>query len=287
MRTCLAEAGIKYKSHHLDLPSIGSWETKTQEFLHINPAGTVPVLVHNGHPVYESHEIISYIDEALTPGGPKLIPTGPEKLAIMTKWQDSCSLIQSELFKDVDAALRKRVGNCLIVISIPAFAGAGSVVLSWGKIAKAISMAPLVSNKMFSFLLPIFKIFGVKALDLVPLLKKLSTKALPALLHHLALLEEELEKGNGPWICGDKFTLADVSWVPILDRMEMTTFWDSVDRAKFPRVWQYWENIQARPCFKEANRFAKAEVRQRLQNQIKEWKKEHVWFRMNVFGEKE
>ena len=30
----------------------------------VNPAGTVPVLVHNGHPVYESHEQILYIDRS-------------------------------------------------------------------------------------------------------------------------------------------------------------------------------------------------------------------------------
>ena len=30
----------------------------------VNPAGTVPVLIHNGHPVYESHEQILYIDQA-------------------------------------------------------------------------------------------------------------------------------------------------------------------------------------------------------------------------------
>ena len=30
----------------------------------VNPAGTVPVLIHNGHPVYESHEQIVYIDQA-------------------------------------------------------------------------------------------------------------------------------------------------------------------------------------------------------------------------------
>ena len=222
----------------------------------------------------------------LTPGAPKLIPDVPEKLAIMTKWQDSCSLIQSEIFTDLDAALHKRVGNCLIPISIPAFASVGSVVLTWKNVAIAIFMAPLLRNKIFCFLLPVFKIFGIKALNLIPFLKEASTKALPALLHHLALLEEELEKGGGPWICGDRFTLADVSWIPILDRMELTTFWDSVDQSSFPRVWQYWNNIQARPCFKEANLFAKAEIRQKSQAVIREWKSKHAWFSENVFGVK-
>ena len=49
----------------LALPSSGSYETKMPWFLRINPAGTVPVLVHNGHPIYESHEQIVYIDQVL------------------------------------------------------------------------------------------------------------------------------------------------------------------------------------------------------------------------------
>ena len=34
----------------------------------VNPAGTVPVLIHNGHPVYESHEQIVYIDQVKIEG---------------------------------------------------------------------------------------------------------------------------------------------------------------------------------------------------------------------------
>ena len=52
------------KIHHL-LPSSAGWETKMADYLsNVNPAGTVPVLVHNGHPVYESHEQILYIDRS-------------------------------------------------------------------------------------------------------------------------------------------------------------------------------------------------------------------------------
>ena len=41
------------------------WETQSAAYLtHVNPVGTVPVLVHNGHPVYESHEQILYIDRS-------------------------------------------------------------------------------------------------------------------------------------------------------------------------------------------------------------------------------
>ena len=55
------EAEVEFKSIHVMLPPSGSYDTKTAAFLAINPAGTVPVLVHNGHPIYESHEQVKYI----------------------------------------------------------------------------------------------------------------------------------------------------------------------------------------------------------------------------------
>ena len=61
MRTVLCEAGVSFKSIHVYLRSSGSYETRTKEYLKINPAGTVPVLVHNGHPIYESHEQVKYV----------------------------------------------------------------------------------------------------------------------------------------------------------------------------------------------------------------------------------
>ena len=57
----LIESDIPFKSIHVYLRSSGSYVTRTKQFLEINPAGTVPVLVHNGHPIYESHEQVKYI----------------------------------------------------------------------------------------------------------------------------------------------------------------------------------------------------------------------------------
>ena len=45
-RVCLAELGIPYASHPVDLIETGSYENIRPEFLRVNPGGTVPVLVH-------------------------------------------------------------------------------------------------------------------------------------------------------------------------------------------------------------------------------------------------
>ena len=70
-RVCLAELGIPYESHHVDLIETGAYENIRPAFLAVNPGGTVPVLVHDGHPVYESHEQIRYAAEHAPPASPE------------------------------------------------------------------------------------------------------------------------------------------------------------------------------------------------------------------------
>ena len=57
------------------------------------------------------------------------------------------------------------------------------------------------------------------------------------LLYHLKQLEEALatRKNDGPYLFGTQFTMADVCWVPILDRMESARWWSEVDQKSFPR----------------------------------------------------
>jgi hypothetical protein len=57
IRMCLAELEISYLGHPIDLIETGSYETLGRRFLAVNPAALVPVLVHDGHPIYESHGI--------------------------------------------------------------------------------------------------------------------------------------------------------------------------------------------------------------------------------------
>merc|ERR1711879_1011145 len=63
VRCALGEAGLiegkDYIARHLNLHDPA--EGKGWTFLKINPSGTVPVLIHNGHPIYHSHEQIRYI----------------------------------------------------------------------------------------------------------------------------------------------------------------------------------------------------------------------------------
>lgn len=62
VRIGLAEMGLKYQSHVIDL-----WarQQRSAEYLLINPRGLVPTLVHDGSAVIESLDILIYLDTAL------------------------------------------------------------------------------------------------------------------------------------------------------------------------------------------------------------------------------
>ena len=73
---------------------------------------------------------------------------------------------------------------------------------------------------------------------------------------------QELEAGGGPYLCGDQYTLADISMVkeivlfmdfqlsfpkvPIFERMELAGWWTDSLKRDFPLVLKYWETIQQR-----------------------------------------
>ncbi len=61
VRIVLAEKGLDWKKHHIDLPNK---ENLRPEYLKLNPLGVVPTLVHDGRPVIESSIICEYLNDA-------------------------------------------------------------------------------------------------------------------------------------------------------------------------------------------------------------------------------
>ncbi len=81
VRITLAEKGLAWTSHHLDLRKS---EQHAPDYLKLNPGGVVPTLIVDGVPIIESSVIIQYLDE-LVPE-PPLRPADPLGRANMRAW---------------------------------------------------------------------------------------------------------------------------------------------------------------------------------------------------------
>jgi GSH-dependent disulfide-bond oxidoreductase len=77
----LEEKGVKFEYHYVDM---GKREQHSPAYLALNPGGTVPTVIHDGHVLTESSPALEYLDAALE--GPALRPRDPYRLWRMRWW---------------------------------------------------------------------------------------------------------------------------------------------------------------------------------------------------------
>ena len=107
VRVCLKELDITAELKHIDIIETRDCENLEKEFLKINPQATVPVLLHFGHPIYESHEQMSFLEKY----NPIL-----SKSEIVDYWFKKGSLV-GEPNKNQD----QFAGNCVSIFTVPLF----------------------------------------------------------------------------------------------------------------------------------------------------------------------
>jgi len=62
-------------------------------------------------------------------------------------------------------------------------------------------------------------------------------------------MEKTLEAG--PWLVGDRFSMADIALTPYVNRLAMLGM-DGMWRGRMPNLEKWFERIKARPSFKPA-----------------------------------
>jgi glutathione S-transferase len=243
-RVCLAELGIPYTSHPIDLIETGGYQTLSRAFLAVNPAGTVPVLVHHGHPVYESHEQIRYAAEHAPAGAPSLVPADGEAKREMNRWID-----RSSLTDDPIAHPETSIGNVAPRLTLQLFAA----------MIEKIPYRNILEGLLFHFdkkrplLFVTLKARGLERIHtLTPIMRLLADGRRHA-GDHLDALETQLAATRGPWILGDAFTLADVSWLVIFERLrQVDAEHVFLGGGRRPECTAYWERLRSRPSYGEA-----------------------------------
>jgi glutathione S-transferase len=238
IRMCLAELGLPYLGHPIDLIETGSYETLSRRFLAVNPAGLVPVLVHDGHPIYESHEILLYA-AAHARGAEPLTPPDEATRAVMQRWIDKSSLVGD----DPAADLAGSAGNCVPGLTVPLFAAMIREIpahrILEGLLFHRLKVRPL------SFLA--LKLVGLARIGAIAPVRRLVNASRRQMERHLADLEGQLAAGGGPWLTGAQFTLADVSWAVIFERLREADWTAELLVAERPAVRAYAERLAKRP----------------------------------------
>ena len=132
LRFCMDELGLAYTGHEVELIETGAYENIRPAFLQVNPGGTVPVLVHQGHPIYESHEQIVYAAQHAGEMGQRLLGASPEGRAAVSQWVDFGALKGNPLEGGPD-----RAGDSVPALTFPLFA-AMVASIPWVRIAEGL-----------------------------------------------------------------------------------------------------------------------------------------------------
>jgi glutathione S-transferase len=219
VRLVLAEKGLEWKGHHVDLRA---GEQSRPEFLKINPKALVPALVHDGAVIVESTVICEYLDEAFL--APPLKPANLVQRARMRAWA-----------KVPDDGIHV---HCASVSFAGAFArqlksgfdakGLEARLKSMPDQARAARQRAIIEH---GFDAPFVR-DAVRAFDRM-------------------LTDMEKAMAGQAWLAGDSYTLAESCITPYVERLYRLGLAPMWERGR-PKVTDWFQRIRARPSYKAA-----------------------------------
>jgi len=219
VRLCLAEKGLKFESVLVDLTKM---EQHSPQYLKLNPNGVIPLLIlPDGRSLYESGTICEYLDE--TCPEPSLRPADAYGRAEMRNW-----------IRYAD----ERIGNLIIFNWKHSIAKVAS---KWtdAELAEALKKIPSKERQQ-AWLRAARQPYTTDE-------ENDARRKLTAMLDKI-----EASLAQHAWLVGDRYSIADIAVVPFLKRMDEEIIPDEVSEKKHPKVFAWWQKIQARPAFKEA-----------------------------------
>lgn len=245
VRLVLAELGIQVKHHSIDLIETGCYQTISPAYLKVNPSGVIPTLVHNGHPVYESDDILDYVQSVAGSAAPQLIPADPALKNRMHEWLTFCSISTDDALSNMET----RAGSCIPALTVPLFVTS----------IQYIPLRRILVGLLFHFdkkrpvLFTTSKLLGLRRMMSLKPVRTLIDSASFHMVHHLARLNAELIERGSDWIAGDNYSLADVSIGCMLFRLDEIGWLSYCSRARnIDAVLSYYQRIKSRSSWSEA-----------------------------------
>jgi len=186
-------------------------------YLKLNPNGVVPTLEHDGVIVIDSLVIAEYLDEVLPQAS--FTPESPVERARMRALMHFIDEVPA-------AAVRVPTFNLAFLPSFQKMSRADFVAMAESK--------PLRREFMLSMGQTGFPQAEMDA-------------ALARLRRTYERMDAEIEKSGGPWLLGEKISLADVAVMPALVRMDDLGMpgW-----LHLPRIVTWFANIRAQEAFR-------------------------------------
>jgi glutathione S-transferase len=219
VRLVLAEKGIDWIGHHLDLMT---GEQTDPAYLAIHPKGVVPALVHDGRPIIESTIICEYLDEAFPE--PPMRPADLIERARMRRWarlpDDGWHIACGSVSFGAAFARQLRANYDE--------AGFTARLAAMPDRARAERQQQILEHR---FEVPIVQ-------DAVRFQDR-------------ALADMEARLAESSWLAGDMYSLAEVCITPYierLDRLGLSPMWEN----SRPHVSDWFNRVRARSSFAEA-----------------------------------
>jgi glutathione S-transferase len=218
VRLCLAEKGLAYESHIVDL---ARQQQHTPEYLAINPMGVVPALMHDDRTIMESGTICEYLDEVFP--DPALRPADAYGRAQMRNW-----------IRHIDGLIQ----NLVVFNWRHVFQDIAS---KWTDAELDAVLARIPSKERREAWLRVAR---------KPYTENERAEARANLVKLIDRMEAAME-GSG-WLVGKAYSLADIAAVPFIKRITEEIAPDEMEPDRHPRVARWWTEIQVRPAFTEA-----------------------------------
>lgn len=258
VRLAMAELGIAYRHHAIDLIETGWYQTISPAYLRVNRSGLVPTLVHDGHPIYESDDILKYAEAHSEMG---LSPI--EHQGEIDRWLEFCNISSDQPM----AGMQDNAGPCIPGLTLPMFVAC----------VRDIPLRRILVGILFhgDRKRPVFfataKILGLKRTLRLKPVQQMLRPARAAMAGHLLTLNEALSRSASPWLVGEQLTLADITVGVLLLRLEECGWLHYFsDQHDLDCLNAYYQALQARSSWDQAIRDHGHPIVERARRELKQ-----------------